>query len=153
MDWKIDVATNLWVFPSGVQRSGKVGPNSIMWLSKYGSAIASGYDIATTDDINEAGLAANLLWLVESEYPASSSSEPGLTIAAWSQYVLDNYGTVVEAVDALRDEPFTLVTSMVAWRQSFSNPSSVYIRCVRGQPLSNILKANNLSTMIESFRR
>lgn len=36
-----------------------------------------------------------------------------MTIAAWAQYVLDNYGTVAEAVDALKNEPFTLVTSMV----------------------------------------
>ena len=113
MDWKIDVATNLWVFPSGMQRSGEVGPNSIKWVSKYGSVVASGYDIATTDGVNEAGLAANLLWLVESEYPAPNNSKPGLTIAAWAQYVLDNYGTVAGAVDALKDEPFTLVTSMV----------------------------------------
>lgn len=113
MDWKIDVATNLWIFPGGMQRSGEAGPHSIKWVSKYGSVIASGYDIATTDGVNEAGLAANLLWLVESEYPAPNNSKPGLTIAAWAQYVLDNYGTVAEAVDALKDEPFTLVTSMV----------------------------------------
>ncbi|AZD67444.1 choloylglycine hydrolase [Pseudomonas chlororaphis] len=68
MDWKTDVATNLWVFPNGMRRSGEVGQNSIKWVSKYGSVVASGYDIATTDGVNEAGLAANLLWLAESEY-------------------------------------------------------------------------------------
>lgn len=113
MDWKTDVATNLWVFPNGMRRSGEVGQNSIKWVSKYGSVVASGYDIATTDGVNEAGLAANLLWLAESEYPAPNSAKPGLTIAAWAQYALDNYGTVAEAVDALKNEPFTLVTSMV----------------------------------------
>lgn len=29
MDWKNDVATNLWIFPRGMQRSGQAGPNSI----------------------------------------------------------------------------------------------------------------------------
>lgn len=35
----------LWVFPRGMRRSGEAGPNSIAWTSKYGSVIASGYDI------------------------------------------------------------------------------------------------------------
>jgi choloylglycine hydrolase len=49
MDWKTDVATNLWIFPQGMQRNGEVGAGSIKWTSRYGSVIASGYDIATTD--------------------------------------------------------------------------------------------------------
>jgi choloylglycine hydrolase len=113
MDWKTDVATNLWIFPQGMQRHGEVGPNSIKWTSRYGSVIASGYDISTTDGVNQAGLVTNLLWLVESEYPAPDRGKPGLSIAAWAQYVLDNYATVAEAVDALRKEPFTLVTATV----------------------------------------
>jgi penicillin V acylase-like amidase (Ntn superfamily) len=49
MDWKNDIATNLWVFPRGTERSGETGPNSIHWTSKYGSVIASGYDVCTMD--------------------------------------------------------------------------------------------------------
>ncbi|PWJ83761.1 penicillin amidase [Pseudaminobacter salicylatoxidans] len=113
MDWKTDVGTNLWVFPRGMQRSGEAGPNSIQWTSKYGSVIASGYDISTTDGMNEAGLVANLLWLVESSYPEYDGKTPGLTLAAWAQYVLDNFGTVQETVDALAKEPFTVVTDSV----------------------------------------
>jgi choloylglycine hydrolase len=84
MDWRSDVETNLRIFPRGMKRNGEVGPNSIQWTSKYGSVIASGYDISTTDGLNEAGLVANVLWLVESEYPKFDSSRPGLTIAAWA---------------------------------------------------------------------
>lgn len=113
MDWKNDVATNLWIFPRGMRRSGQAGPNSAAWTSKYGSVVATGYEVSTTDGMNEAGLAANVLWLVESEYPAYDGRGPGLTIAAWAQYVLDNYGSVKEAVDALRKEPFTVVTDKV----------------------------------------
>lgn len=113
MDWKTDVATNLWVFPRGMARSGEAGPNSLKWTSKYGSVIASGYDISTTDGLNEAGLSASVLWLVESEYPKLESDKPGLTIAAWAQYVLDNFATVEEAVKVLETEPFTLVTDNV----------------------------------------
>ncbi|QPC42999.1 linear amide C-N hydrolase [Kaustia mangrovi] len=113
MDWRTDVATNLWIFPRGMERSGEAGPNSIRWTSKYGSVIASGYDISTTDGMNEAGLVANVLWLAESEYPAYKGESPGLTIAAWAQYVLDNFATVSEAVAALEKNPFTIVTDAV----------------------------------------
>jgi len=113
MDWKTDMGTNLWVFPRGMKRSGEVGPNSIEWTSKYGSVIASGYDVSTTDGMNEAGLVANVLWLVESSYPTYDGKGPGLTIAAWAQYALDNFATVEEAVEALAKEPFTIVTGDV----------------------------------------
>jgi penicillin V acylase-like amidase (Ntn superfamily) len=114
MDWKSDVATNLWVLPRGMKRSGEAGPNSIEWTAKYGSVVATGYDVSTTDGVNEAGLNANVLWLAESEYPKfEKGSKPGLTIAAWAQYVLDNFTTVAEAVAALEKEPFTIVTANV----------------------------------------
>ncbi|WP_246752948.1 linear amide C-N hydrolase [Sinorhizobium sp. BG8] len=113
MDWKLDVATNLWIFPRGMKRNGAAGPNSIEWTSRYGSVIATGYDVSTTDGMNEKGLVANVLWLVESEYPKFDGKKPGLTIAAWAQYVLDNFTSVEEAVEALRQEPFTIVTDSV----------------------------------------
>ncbi len=114
MDWKSDIVSNLWVLPRGMERSGKAGPNSLRWTSRYGSVVTSGYDVSTTDGVNEAGLNANLLWLVESQYPAfGAGSKPGLTIAAWAQYVLDNFATVKEAVAALEKEPFTIVSDNV----------------------------------------
>lgn len=113
MDWAKDVETNLWVFPKGMLRHGEAGPNSVTWTSKYGSVIASGYDISTTDGMNEAGLSANLLWLVESEYPEVDQRKAGLSIAAWAQYVLDNFKTVAEAVEILKTEPFNVVTAPV----------------------------------------
>ena len=114
MDWKVDVFTNLWIFPRGMAHDGQAGPNSIRWTSKYGSVIATGYEVSTTDGVNEKGLMANVLWLAESEYPKfGPGSKPGLTIAAWAQYVLDNYATVAEAVAALEKQPFTIVTDAV----------------------------------------
>jgi penicillin V acylase-like amidase (Ntn superfamily) len=113
MDWKVDVLTNLWIFPRGMQRSGQAGPNSLHWTSKYGSVIATGYEVSTTDGMNEKGLVANILWLVESHYPKYDASKPGVAISLWAQYVLDNFATVQEAVDALAAEPFTIVTAGV----------------------------------------
>ena len=114
MDWKSDIVSNLWVLPRGMERNGQTGSNTLRWKSRYGSVITSGYDISTTDGVNEAGLNANLLWLVESQYPVfDAKSKPGLTIAAWAQYVLDNFATVKEAVAALEKEPFTIVSDNV----------------------------------------
>ncbi|KRE89085.1 choloylglycine hydrolase [Frateuria sp. Soil773] len=113
MDWKLDVGTNLWAFPRGMRREGKAGPNSVEWTSKYGSVIASGYDISTTDGLNEKGLSAQLLWLVESQYPTYSKDKPALSLSLWAQYVLDNFATVDEAVAALEKDPFIVVTDNV----------------------------------------
>jgi penicillin V acylase-like amidase (Ntn superfamily) len=113
MDWKVDVGTNLWILPRGMARTGEAGPNSVHWTSKYGSVIATGYDISTTDGMNEQGLVANVLWLVESKYPQPASTKPMLAISIWAQYVLDNFATVAEAVDVLQKEPFTVVTANV----------------------------------------
>lgn len=113
MDWKVDIGTNLWVFPRGMKRNGQAGPNSVRWTSKYGSVIASAYDLATTDGMNEKGLAAQLLWLAESEYPEHRPDKPGLSLSLWAQYVLDNFATVDQAVAALEKEPFIVVTAQV----------------------------------------
>ncbi len=66
MDWKDEIDANIWVFPRGLDRSGNVGNASEKWTSKYGSVIASAWDIATTDGMNEKGLVANVSWLVVS---------------------------------------------------------------------------------------
>ena len=66
MDFSMEIPANQWVFPRGIKRSGEVGNNSIEWVSKYGSLAVSSWDISTTDGMNEKGLVANLLWLVES---------------------------------------------------------------------------------------
>ncbi|BAR99963.1 choloylglycine hydrolase [Blastochloris viridis] len=108
MDWKDDIGSNLWIFPRGMARDGAAGPTSIRWTSKYGSLVATAFDAATADGMNEKGLVANLLYLAEAEYekPAAGSKRPPISISAWAQYVLDNYASVAEAVEALRAEPF-----------------------------------------------
>lgn len=110
MDWKEDMRSNLWILPRGIERNGQAGDNSIEWSAKYGSVVATAYDIATVDGLNEQGLMANLLWLVESEYPELDGTRPGLASSLWAQYMLDQFATVAEAVQHLRDEPFLLAT-------------------------------------------
>lgn len=113
MDWNADLGTNLWVFPRGLARQGGAGPRSLTWTSRYGSVIATGYDVSTTDGMNECGLVANALWLVESSYPRLDDLRPKLSLGAWAQYVLDSFATVAEAVEALAREDFAVVTAGV----------------------------------------
>ena len=109
MDWAENPNTNLYCFPRGMKRDGAAGANSITWTSKYGSAVCSFYEVSTVDGMNEKGLVANVLYLVESDYGRPDGKTPTISIAAWGQYVLDNYATVAEAVDALRKEPFVII--------------------------------------------
>ena len=109
MDWAEDMGSNLWVFPAGLKRDGASGGNSIQWTSLYGSVIVSGYEAGTADGLNEKGLAANMLYLADSDYGQPAAGQPLLTIAAWPQYVLDNYATVAEAVAGLAKEPFSIL--------------------------------------------
>lgn len=121
MDWNTDTMADLWVFPKGMQRDGAAGKNSISWTSKYGSITASAYNAATVDGVNEKGLMANMLWLAESEYPGKDNNKPRLSMAAWAQYMLDNYASVAEAVTALQHEPFKLVTDKVPGQSRNAN--------------------------------
>ncbi len=108
MDWREDIQTNLYLFPRGMERAGADKGNTLHWKSKYGSVIAAGYDIGTSDGMNEKGLVANLLYLAESDYIRSGDTRPVLGISVWTQYVLDNFATVEEAVAELKKETFRI---------------------------------------------
>ena len=113
MDWKLPMTSNLWVLPRGMARDGAAGARSAKWSSRYGSLVVSGYDIATADGMNEAGLVANLLWEVEATYPKDDGVTPRLSVSVFSQYLLDRYATVAEAVADLRRNPVLVVSGAV----------------------------------------
>lgn len=109
-DWVGSQQSNIWVYPRGMSRDGGL-PDAIAWTSKYGSVTTAGWDIGTVDGLNEKGLSANALYLAESDYgqPAVNDVRKPLSVTAWAQYVLDNFATVAEAVDAMRSAPFYVV--------------------------------------------
>src|SRR5699024_3708917 len=108
MDFAHDLLTNLWKMPRGVRRDDGV-TGKLSWESKYGSVIAAGYDIASTDGLNEKGLAGHLLWLAESEYGDRDDARVQLSQAVWLQYFLDNFATVADAVRWVRDNDVQVV--------------------------------------------
>jgi choloylglycine hydrolase len=94
------MGTKLYAMPKGVERQGMTDANPMKWTSKYGSVVATIWDCATSDGINEAGLNANVLYLAETSYGERNPSRPGLSVALWAQYFLDNFATVAEAIEA-----------------------------------------------------
>ena len=122
MDFAVEIPANLWIFPRGIKRNGEVGKNSIEWTSKYGSIAASSWDIATSDGMNEKGLVANMLWLVESQYPSfeKDGKRKGMAISLWAQYALDNFATVEEAVKEFGKESFAIVSDFIPGTDKFT---------------------------------
>lgn len=108
MDWKEDPHTNIYIFPRGLERKGAESAATVEWISKYGSVVAAGYDIGICDGMNEKGLVANLLFLPESVYETENDTRPVMGLSIWTQYVLDNFATVEEAVEELSKDSFRL---------------------------------------------
>ncbi|MGK7928490.1 MAG: linear amide C-N hydrolase [Spirulina sp.] len=112
MDWGHSFDDILIAIPRGVEMDGGAGENSLQWTSKYGSVVstiipyAKKYDFTiedgATDGINEAGLAAHILYLEETQY-AEANATPAVTYLRWVRYILDNFATVEEAVKAMRN--------------------------------------------------
>lgn len=108
MDWKEDPQSNIYFFPRGMARRGGMTDNTVKWTSRYGSVVTAGYDIGVCDGMNEKGLVANLLFLAESDYHTPGDKRPVMGLSIWTQYVLDNFATVDEAVEELRKELFRI---------------------------------------------
>jgi choloylglycine hydrolase len=107
MDWKSDLRTNLWVMPRGVERTGIDGdPNPLTWTSRYGSVVATVYDAAVADGVNEKGLAGHILWLAEADFGDRDTALPAVSVSVWLQMFLDRFATVAECVEVMRTQPF-----------------------------------------------
>jgi choloylglycine hydrolase len=91
------------VYPRGLERVSKTGDSkSFTWKSKLGSVAVTSFGTATSDGMNEKGLVANLLYLGDTKYE-QRDSRPGLSNLLWAQYLLDNFASVKEAVEGLKD--------------------------------------------------
>lgn len=102
MDFHMDLLTNLWKFPRGVERADGV-TGALTWRAEHGSVVATAFDLIATDGMNEEGFAGHLLWLAESDYGEPDTSTTQLSQSVWLQYYLDNFATVAEAVEWTRN--------------------------------------------------
>ncbi|MDE1238320.1 linear amide C-N hydrolase [Vibrio aestuarianus] len=116
MDWNDATAQfSVIALPRGFKQKGGNYENALTWTSKYGSVFTSMYNAASTDGLNEAGLAANALYFAEADYgDYTQSDKPVISVGTWMQYFLDNFATVQEAVDAMRKPEFMICAPALA---------------------------------------
>ena len=118
-DWIQPMGEMLVIYPRGIKVQGDAGENSLEWISKYGSIGVVTYGLTlknvkrsdgtrqdplvdwNLDGMNEKGLAAHLLYLPGTKYE-KEDRRPGIIYSRWVRYVLDNFGTVTDAVCAMR---------------------------------------------------
>lgn len=106
LDWKEDIATNLYVMPQGIKRASYDTDQAYKWVSKYGSVVAVGYDLGVSEGMNEKGLVCNLLYLPGTKYTRDNENRIPMSSSLWAQYVLDNFATTSEAVQSLKQDRF-----------------------------------------------
>lgn len=114
MDWNEDMSTNLVYYPRNISRNGDDQKSKeklpwLNWKSKYASIVATGYEDFTTDGLNEEGLAVHIHWFNDSNYETLDPSKPSLSLTIWTQFYLDNFKTVEEAIAYTKDNPFQVV--------------------------------------------
>jgi penicillin V acylase-like amidase (Ntn superfamily) len=96
-DWHIGNALLMMNQP-GIAKRALAFDNPAEWTSKYGSISINQYGRELpVDGINEQGLAIAVLWLDETEYPATDE-RPSVSPAQWVQYQLDTAKTVEEVL-------------------------------------------------------
>jgi choloylglycine hydrolase len=116
MDWPYSFNSHLYAVPAGSTQDGAGGVNSLTWTRKYGAIEVAGTTDpngpidGVFDGMNEKGLVANLLYLGESDFgPAPADDRPRLSFAAWVDYVLTNFATVDEVVEAFTNPSIYIV--------------------------------------------
>lgn len=109
MDWPESTESRLVVFPRGIARDGGmlggaalVKDNPAHWTSRYGSIVTSVYHVGAADGFNERGLAGHMLYLPATDFGARDAAKPAVNAGLWLQYVLDNAGSVPEALELLK---------------------------------------------------
>ncbi|MFM8828443.1 MAG: linear amide C-N hydrolase [Actinomycetota bacterium] len=100
LDWAVSDEPRLWVLPPGLDRQGTPDGSGLRWTSRHASVVVSGWDLLTSEGVNDAGLAAHLLYLQDAAWEPADD-RPVLGNTMWAQWVLDTCATVDDAVQAL----------------------------------------------------
>lgn len=99
VDWVVSDEPRMWVLPPGIERRGTPDGACLHWTSRHASVVVSGWDLITSEGMNDAGLGAHLLYLDGTDWePADDRPVVGNTM--WAQWALDTCATVAEAVEA-----------------------------------------------------
>lgn len=109
LDWRTPIPTSLRIFPRGEHHVSFDDPTDCLeWTSQYATVMAVSYNMGFTEGMNEKGLAANVLYLPGSVYSYGPGKEyrKKMSSSVWPQFVLDNFATVDEAVEVLKQDKF-----------------------------------------------
>lgn len=111
LDWRTPIPTNIYVYPQGVQRQSMPEGPMLRWTSRYGSAVAVGYDGGITEGMNEAGLVMNGLFCKGTVYAQSTGPDdktPVMSLSVIVAFFLDNFATVDEVAAWLQNNQFAI---------------------------------------------
>ena len=101
VDWVVSDEPRLWVLPPGVERRGTPGDDWLRWTSRHASVVVSGWDLLTSEGVNDAGLGAHLLYLDDTAWEPDDG-RPVVGNTMWAQWALDTCASVAEVVDSFR---------------------------------------------------
>jgi penicillin V acylase-like amidase (Ntn superfamily) len=118
MDWPESTDPLIVASPSGRSRDGGklngtdvVGDNPLRWTSRYASLVTTVYGLGGIDGFNEKGLAAHGLYLQSTDFGPRDASKPGVHGALWVQYLLDQAGSVAEALALMPEIDVVMVSA------------------------------------------
>ena len=96
----------LVITPRGVAHTGGDAANAPKWVTKYGSVVIYADNAFPMDGMNEAGLAGHTQYYTNGKQvqTVGNKDKPVLESRAWLSYVLDNFATVNDAVNAIRND-------------------------------------------------
>jgi penicillin V acylase-like amidase (Ntn superfamily) len=116
MDWPESTDPLIIAFPRGRHRDGGalagtdvIDANPLRWTSRYANVVTSVYGLGGIDGFNEQGLAAHGLYLQTTDFGPRDATKPGLHAGLWVQYLLDQAGTVAEALALMSDVDVVMV--------------------------------------------
>lgn len=104
MDWSVDDQVEIRLMPRNVERKSAARKNPAQWTSKYGSVIAVSFKTSLNSGMNEKGLVVDNLWLSATDYGKAEPGEPQVRNMEFPLYLLDNFATVEEVVQFMREK-------------------------------------------------
>lgn len=109
LDWRTPIPTNLYVYPSGMEKKGSNSANAVTWKSRYGAVYAVGYDGGITEGMNEKGLVINGLFCKGTVYNnPDTQGKPPISMSLFVGWLLDMNATVDDVIDVLKAHEFTI---------------------------------------------
>ena len=146
----------LRLMPAGMERVSNT-QDPMTWTSRYNSVTAYS-DTLSVDGMNEKGLVCALLFFSGANYGPLKEGKPVLGVHAVTQFMLDNFATVGEAVDFINAEKdnFTIAAGIdnpllgeiafgTHWALSDATGDNCVIEYIDGEPVIYRFTGENMA--------